>query len=437
MDNMPYLIGGLVGGLLGMGLLAHLPYMLLRRLPFPAWVAVGLSPVLLYCVAIWGYWDRGIVQPTAGYTLGAITFMAIRRRDVGTAVGKAVAVALGGMGCLLATFGPTTEFNVARRAAIEGCRSSLQKTGVTGIDYGQATAYCDCTTAEILGPSCRRFSLLWSKAATEACSKIALESVATPDGALRMEARKDACIQQHLPSHKGDFLAVSRKWYQEQGVRQILQEEELAKSDLDAKAKSDFANCYMTAALDACPKKTLAGYSECFHATPSEGVGAGCRKMLGDARRNGSNSEAERREWGQITTPEFVIPFPADVHPTEEVLPVKSMEARTVTWRHDAEASSYQVMFAEYPQEFVKNRVPSKMLQGAREGALANSGTQLVRTFNVLLESGIPGKKWPGNEFEASSPNGWRLRARIYLVENRLYQIILVSTGSSEQHHHP
>ena len=298
MDEVPGFVGGLVGGSLGMLALSHVPYAALKRIPIPRWMAVGLSPVPLYVVALWGYWNRGVANPSIGYALGAMVFVALRCRTEPKSTGRALALAVGGMGCLLALFGPTTQYNAARLAMIEGCRNTAREQGMPNIEAAELTAYCGCTTEGMVGPACKKFSLLWSKAATEDCARRAMAAMATPAGRLQIEALKDFCVEKHLPAHRPALLAAVRRDYTERSVQELLRQGELVRADVDEAAKSRFANCYVNAVFDACPKQTRAGYAECFLGTPADDMGEHCVRAFQQAQ-----AEAEKTKATNLLTP--------------------------------------------------------------------------------------------------------------------------------------
>jgi hypothetical protein len=65
-------------------------------------------------------------------------------------------------------------------------------------------------------------------------------------------------------------------------------------------------------------------------------------------------------------------------------------------------------------------------LDGARDGAIKNVGGQLLSSKAITLGK----KKYPGREFsaKATKPVEGLLRARIYLVGTRLYQVVVMGT---------
>jgi hypothetical protein len=90
---------------------------------------------------------------------------------------------------------------------------------------------------------------------------------------------------------------------------------------------------------------------------------------------------------------------------------------------------AYIVSYADYPEALVKQGSKDKMLEGARDGA--------VKNINGKLRSGSDKKVTlnghPGREFIIDAPdNVLVLKARQYLVNNRLYQTIAVVPKGKE-----
>ena len=66
-------------------------------------------------------------------------------------------------------------------------------------------------------------------------------------------------------------------------------------------------------------------------------------------------------------------------------------------------------------------------LDGAQAGAIANVGGSLKASKDVQLDG-----KYPGREFSASitKPTTGQVRARVYLVGKRMYQVMVVGTDA-------
>lgn len=75
----------------------------------------------------------------------------------------------------------------------------------------------------------------------------------------------------------------------------------------------------------------------------------------------------------------------------------------------------------------VQDRDIKNVLDGARTGALARSGGKLTSESDVTLAG-----KYPGREINAdlTKPAAGKLRTRVYLVGDRMFQVMVMGTGS-------
>ncbi len=88
-------------------------------------------------------------------------------------------------------------------------------------------------------------------------------------------------------------------------------------------------------------------------------------------------------------------------------------------------ATGYMVGYVDYPQEVVQQGDPAKILDGSRDGAVSNVNGKLVIETKVTLD-GHPGRELV---IDAKARNGedGTVRARVFLVNNRLYQVMIVA----------
>lgn len=77
------------------------------------------------------------------------------------------------------------------------------------------------------------------------------------------------------------------------------------------------------------------------------------------------------------------------------------------------------VAYADYPPEFVASRTPKAMLDGARDRAVESMYGKLLTEALISIGS------YPGRDISASVPGGYAVFVRIYLVKNRLYQVVV------------
>jgi hypothetical protein len=90
---------------------------------------------------------------------------------------------------------------------------------------------------------------------------------------------------------------------------------------------------------------------------------------------------------------------------------------------------AWLVGYSDYPEELVQASDPAAMLAGVRDGAVSNVNGQLVSDVEATLAG------YPGREFSATvTQNGQEMvmRERVYLVGNRLYQILVVVPKGEE-----
>lgn len=88
------------------------------------------------------------------------------------------------------------------------------------------------------------------------------------------------------------------------------------------------------------------------------------------------------------------------------------------------------ISYSDYPADLVSKSNPDKILDGSRTGMIQNSKGQLLSETRITL-SGHPGRELT---LSSTAENGQELllRGRIYLVENRLYQILVVTLKSAQ-----
>jgi hypothetical protein len=86
---------------------------------------------------------------------------------------------------------------------------------------------------------------------------------------------------------------------------------------------------------------------------------------------------------------------------------------------------SYVVAYADYPVEIVSQRDPEKVLDGSRDGMVGNINGKLLTEFKISIDG------YPGREIVVDTKIGdgqdATIKARLYLVGNRLYQLIALA----------
>lgn len=88
-------------------------------------------------------------------------------------------------------------------------------------------------------------------------------------------------------------------------------------------------------------------------------------------------------------------------------------------------SAAYGVAYSDFPQGLIQSANVEALLNGARDGAAANVSGTLVSERRI----GLSGH--PGREIEIRISGGI-VKARIYLVGSRLYQLIVVEQSGTE-----
>lgn len=119
----------------------------------------------------------------------------------------------------------------------------------------------------------------------------------------------------------------------------------------------------------------------------------------------------------------FKIEFPAQ--PTESKQnvpsPIGQLTANLFTAEIPQSMSVYVVAYTDYPANLVK-KSDDAVLDGARDGCVKNVQGKLLSEKKLTLD------KYPGREIAVELPGQARYRARIYIVNLRLYQVITVGS---------
>ncbi len=131
--------------------------------------------------------------------------------------------------------------------------------------------------------------------------------------------------------------------------------------------------------------------------------------------------------WSTVDGPTFTADMPGTASVKEGTEQTAAGPVKTTTWGVQTQGAFLAISIADYPPGMMANAVPSKVLEGARDGAMANVGGTVEKDIGLFLDSGIPKKKYPGREFDGSTKSGLKLAARLYLVDDRLYQLICVT----------
>jgi len=121
----------------------------------------------------------------------------------------------------------------------------------------------------------------------------------------------------------------------------------------------------------------------------------------------------------------FSIQFPGAPDYTSEPVETESgiLENNMYIYEHNI-SLAYMLAYTDYSTEEINSFDPNELLNNAMNGFTGEVGLTVDNTTKISL------KKYPGIEFIASGEGYWA-HMRDYLVENRLYQIGLLSTDGN------
>jgi hypothetical protein len=81
--------------------------------------------------------------------------------------------------------------------------------------------------------------------------------------------------------------------------------------------------------------------------------------------------------------------------------------------------NQYAIGYADFPENLVAGGSTDAMLEGAKTGAATNVGGTILAERKVWINN------WPGREVSIGLKDGKTIKARYYLVKNRLYEIMV------------
>lgn len=130
--------------------------------------------------------------------------------------------------------------------------------------------------------------------------------------------------------------------------------------------------------------------------------------------------------WVTVDDPDFTAQLPGTPKRTQNTEPSDLGDSNNVMYEYEGDNGNiyFAVNYTDFPAGSMGKADPGKVLDGARNGALTNTKATPLGSKAVWLEAG--GKKFPGTEFEGKTPDGLKVSARVFLVDDRLYQLIFV-----------
>lgn len=143
-----------------------------------------------------------------------------------------------------------------------------------------------------------------------------------------------------------------------------------------------------------------------------------------------NGNQAQLEEFSSPTGA-FTIATPVPLEATQESVqtPVGPIEIHT--FQAETEDSAYVVAYSDYPAAIVTESDPEMLLNSSRDGAISNVGGTLVSEEAIEID-GNPGRSLVISTGEGTAEPAV-INSRIYLVDNRLYQILVVTPEGAEQ----
>ena len=87
---------------------------------------------------------------------------------------------------------------------------------------------------------------------------------------------------------------------------------------------------------------------------------------------------------------------------------------------------AYIVSYADYPEDVIESSNPKDILDGVREGVVEGVRGTLISEIIISINGN------PGREINIDVGGTTSVKSKVYLVENRLYQIMVVATNKEE-----
>ena len=133
--------------------------------------------------------------------------------------------------------------------------------------------------------------------------------------------------------------------------------------------------------------------------------------------------------WTEFAPPNgrFTVRLPGKPRETVSTNRTAVGEAKMVQYDFDGGDAYFAVVISEFPSGALGKTLPQQVLDGARDGALANVRGRAVEEFGVFLRAAAGGKgAFPGRQIVAEVPPDLVLRVRVFLVNDTLISLMLV-----------
>jgi hypothetical protein len=151
----------------------------------------------------------------------------------------------------------------------------------------------------------------------------------------------------------------------------------------------------------------------------------GSALVLTSCNRGQGTIEEFSSEVGQ-----FTIATPAPFEETQQSVETPVGPVEIYTYTAETDESAYVVAFSDYPSQMIEESEPEMLLNSSRDGAIDNLGGTLIQEEIIDIE-GHPGRSLVISA-DTTTDEATIINSRIYLVDNRLYQILVVSPEEHE-----
>lgn len=140
--------------------------------------------------------------------------------------------------------------------------------------------------------------------------------------------------------------------------------------------------------------------------------------------------------WKRFSSSEgnFSILMPGTPQEDKQTVNTKTgtIEVHTFTVTRQQEEVKYTVSYTEYPEQYIellhRNNLVEKALENGKNTAMQKANATLVSETEISLGSSL------GREIHYKKPGDKIVKHRIYLVNKRLYQIIVETTKKREKY---
>ncbi len=120
----------------------------------------------------------------------------------------------------------------------------------------------------------------------------------------------------------------------------------------------------------------------------------------------------------------FSALFPGKPTKIMQSMDTPAGKVELVMYQGGAEETGFIVGYCDYPQEVIDKPNLQKILDGARDGAIRNIQGELIEETKLEFHGYI------GREIKIKAPQDLIIKARMILIDNRLYQVMVVSPSA-------